>query len=77
MDRVLRQSVAEIIKCIRKQKQLSQEELAELASLDRTYISGIERGTRNITLDSLESVILALSVSNEEFLHAVIKNLHK
>lgn len=77
MNKILRLSVAETVRNIRKQKQLSQEELAELALLDRTYISGIERGTRNITLDSLESVIFALSVSHEEFFHAVIKNLEK
>ena len=66
MSQILVSVVAELIKEIRNQRQLSQEKLADLANLDRTYISGIERGVRNITLESLESVISALSISNAE-----------
>ncbi|MEL4373252.1 helix-turn-helix domain-containing protein [Shewanella xiamenensis] len=36
--------------------------------MDRTYISGVERSVRNITLDSLEGLISALGVSSEEFI---------
>ena len=39
---------------------LSQEELAERAGLDRTYVSGIERGTRNPSLRILQQVAGAL-----------------
>jgi transcriptional regulator with XRE-family HTH domain len=35
---------------LRQLRGLSQEELADLAGLDRTYISGIERGLRNVGL---------------------------
>ena len=55
-------SVAHAIRHFRKETQLSQEELAEKAGLDRTYISGVERGVRNITLESLEQIIFALGV---------------
>ncbi|MBN9527934.1 MAG: helix-turn-helix transcriptional regulator [Alphaproteobacteria bacterium] len=41
---------------------LSQEELADRAGKDRTYISGIERGRRNPTLDVLQSIADALGV---------------
>jgi transcriptional regulator with XRE-family HTH domain len=41
---------------------LSQEELAARAGKDRTYISGIERGRRNPSLDVLQSVSDALGV---------------
>jgi CheY-like chemotaxis protein/DNA-binding Xre family transcriptional regulator len=41
---------------------LSQEELAERASLHRTYIAGIEGGTRNVTLRSIEKLARALKV---------------
>lgn len=41
---------------------LSQEELADRARLDRTYVSGIERGKRNPTLDVLQRLSTALGV---------------
>ncbi|WPZ35518.1 helix-turn-helix transcriptional regulator [Thalassobaculum sp. OXR-137] len=44
----------------RKLLRLSQEELADRAEMDRTYVSGIERGTRNPTLDVLQRVADAL-----------------
>ena len=43
------------------------EDLADKANLDRTYISGVERGVRNITLDSLELIVYALGVSTKDF----------
>ncbi len=46
---------------------MSQEELADKAGLDRTYISGVERGVRNITLDSLEQIINALEIDVQAF----------
>jgi len=41
---------------------LSQEDLADRANLDRTYVSGIERGRRNPTLDVLQRLSTALGV---------------
>lgn len=40
----------------------SQEDFAHRAGLDRTYVSGIERGTRNPTLDVIHRVAKALDV---------------
>jgi transcriptional regulator with XRE-family HTH domain len=51
------------IKKYRKTLNISQEELAEKAGLHRTYIGGIERGERNITLDSLQVIATALNVA--------------
>jgi transcriptional regulator with XRE-family HTH domain len=48
------------IRAIRLQKNLSQEKLAEMANLDRTYISLIERGKRKPTLDVAKSIADAL-----------------
>ncbi len=47
---------------IRNKKGFSQEGLAELSGLHRTYISSLERGTRNPTLITLNSIAKALKV---------------
>jgi transcriptional regulator with XRE-family HTH domain len=67
MERKLVQAVASTIRHFRKLADISQEALADKADLDRTYISGIERGVRNITLDSLEQVINALNIDVQTF----------
>ena len=46
---------------------LSQEKLALKAEIDRTYLAGAEQGKRNISLKSLEKIIVALDVSFEMF----------
>jgi transcriptional regulator with XRE-family HTH domain len=56
------------IKAIRLQRGLSQEQLGLIAELDRTYISGIERGLRNVSLINLEKLALALNVEPAELL---------
>jgi len=50
------------VKEIRLRKGLSQEALGELADLDRTYISGIERGKRNVALLNIVRLAEALQV---------------
>ena len=79
MEKKLVLAVAVAIKYIRKSRDMSQEILAEKSGLDRTYISGVERGLRNITLDSLEQIINALDVDVKEFFTVVsdkINELH-
>ncbi|MDR2658465.1 MAG: helix-turn-helix domain-containing protein [Spirochaetaceae bacterium] len=56
------------IKKYRKNLNISQEELAEKAGLHRTYIGGIERGERNITLNSLQVIATALNVAPVELI---------
>lgn len=46
----------------RTKRNLSQEELAELADLHRTYISAVERGTRSISLKNIEKISYALKI---------------
>lgn len=47
---------------------LSQEKLAMDCGLDRTYISGIERGKRNVSLINIHKLATALRVPAAEFL---------
>lgn len=54
------------LKELRIERGLSQEELGSLADLDRTYISGIERGTRNVGLINVFRIAKALNVSPTE-----------
>jgi CheY-like chemotaxis protein len=51
------------VRKLRQQLGLSQEQLAERADLHRTYIAGIERGGRNITLRSVDKLAKALNIS--------------
>jgi transcriptional regulator with XRE-family HTH domain len=53
---------------LRIERGISQEGLANLSSLHRTYVGGIERGERNPTLASLETIADALEVSTSELL---------
>ena len=54
---------------LRLTKRISQEELAALTELDRTYISGIERGKRNLSLKNIIKVANALQISPSELLN--------
>jgi transcriptional regulator with XRE-family HTH domain len=56
------------IKTIRLQRGLSQEQLGLIAELDRTYISGIERGLRNVSLINLERLAIALNTEPSQLL---------
>jgi transcriptional regulator with XRE-family HTH domain len=51
------------LRMLRKRKQVSQEKLAALAGLHRTYVSLVERGTCNISLLNVEKLAKALEVS--------------
>lgn len=51
------------VKRLREQKGWSQEELADRAGLHRTYVSGIERGTRNPTLTVLDRLAKGLETT--------------
>ena len=55
------------LKQLRIAKNLSQEAVAHLADLDRTYISNIERGDRNVSIIVIEKLANALDVKIESF----------
>lgn len=62
-------ALGKLIKSKRKDRGLSQEELGFLANLDRTYISGLERGIRNPSLTALVSLADGLNITVSELLN--------
>ena len=56
------------IREIRRKKKMSQEELSFESELHRTYISDIERGTRNVSIKNIEKIAKALKVSIKELM---------
>lgn len=64
----IQQHVGKNIRKLRKLRGLSQEELGFLSGLHRTYISGLERGIRNPSLQSLQAIAIALDVLPRQLL---------
>lgn len=58
----------EKVREVRTAKGLSQEQLAHIADLHRTYIGMIERAEKNITLINIEKIANALNISINELL---------
>lgn len=56
------------VRKIRTEKKISQEELASMAGIDRTYMSDIENGRRNVSLVIAEKVAKALDVDLKSLL---------
>lgn len=67
-SRQLTRILADNIRAYRRTKQISQEELAGMCNLHRTYVGSVERGERNVTLRTLETLAAALGVSVPELL---------
>jgi len=57
-----RRRIAENVRRLRKERGLSQEEMAELADFHRTYVSQLERCVTNISVGGLEKLAAALGV---------------
>ena len=66
--------IGERIRNFRKEKGLSQEELADIANLHATYIGQLERGEKNATLESIEKVANALEISLEDLFRSIHPN---
>ncbi|MEX1199431.1 MAG: helix-turn-helix transcriptional regulator [Methylophaga sp.] len=69
MAKNIQQQFGQRLRALRTEKALSQEKLALLAELDRTYISGVERGQRNISLVNLQRIALALNIPLDKLLN--------
>lgn len=63
----IRVQFGERLREIRLKAGVSQEKLAELADLHRTYVSSVERGERNISLENIGRLAEALQIEIREF----------
>lgn len=64
----LRAQLAANLRKLRQARGISQERLAEMAGLHRTYISSVERSQRNISIDNIARLAKALDVLPEKLL---------
>ena len=60
------QKLGKKVKQLRLKADISQEKLGEITGLDRTYISGIERGIRNPALKNIEKLARAFEIKVSE-----------
>lgn len=69
-DSQLRATLADNLRRLRKEQGLSQEALADKASLHRTFVGAVERRERNISLDNIGKLAVALGVPPSALLAA-------
>jgi transcriptional regulator with XRE-family HTH domain len=66
----LKEKIGERIIQLRKAKNLSQQKFAYEADMERTYLNHIEKGRKNISIETLEKILAALGVSLKDFFDA-------
>jgi transcriptional regulator with XRE-family HTH domain len=59
----IKDKIGSRIRQLRNEKHLSQEAFADMCELDRTYISSIEKGKRNVSIINLEKIANALNIN--------------
>ena len=62
------------VRRLRREKNISQEAFADMCGLHRTYISDIELGKRNVSLENIEKMANALDITLPELFERVISN---
>lgn len=65
--KMITEKVAKRIKELRAQQRISQEELAFLSGVHRTYIASLEMGKRNVSLRTLEKIVNAFNMTMHDF----------
>lgn len=64
---MIKKKVGKRIKQLREKNNMTQEVFADKCGLDRTYITSLERGERNISIVNLEKISNAFNISLSEF----------
>lgn len=67
----IKKKLGKRVKQLRQERGLSQEALAHLAELDRTYIPSIEKGERNISLEVIQKLAGAFKMTISELLKGI------
>lgn len=67
----LRQNLAKNLRYWRRERGLSQEALAHMAGIDRTYVSSLERQRYSATLDMIENLASALEIDPIKLLEPI------
>ncbi|MDH5649428.1 MAG: helix-turn-helix transcriptional regulator [Gammaproteobacteria bacterium] len=68
MEKRARTLLAQKLRLLRFIKNWSQEQLAQISGLDRSYVSSIERAERNVSLDNIEKLADAFNITPDELL---------
>ena len=74
MQKDLLFTFGQTVRQLRLSKDISQEKFADMCNLHRTYISDIELGKRNVSLENIEKMAIALDMYISELFQEVEKN---
>lgn len=75
MSSEIQKEFGQTVRRIRNDKEISQEHFADLCGLHRTYMSDIELGKRNVSLENIEKIALALDMRVSELFMEVENNV--
>ncbi|PKM40550.1 MAG: XRE family transcriptional regulator [Firmicutes bacterium HGW-Firmicutes-9] len=64
------------IRQIRNDKQISQEEFADMCGMHRSYMSDVELGKRNVSLENIEKIANAFGLTISQLFHVVEQNMN-
>lgn len=71
----IQKEFGQTVRKIRNDKKISQEHFADICGLHRTYMSDIELGKRNVSLENIEKIALSLNLKISELFMEVEKNV--
>jgi len=67
-EEAIKKAFGDRLRAVRRERGFSQEALALASDLDRTYIGGVERGERNISLINIHKITSALGITPREIM---------